>query len=185
MSADRGQTQALLAVVNSSATGSSGMLQRVDNREAVWRAALALAQSNSVLDRADAAQCLAPFVGNEEVDSRLIGLAGDPADTYVTETTIEALVRRRDPMSWQVIAHAYGVEPDGHTRAHMTDAIEEALGWDSSSLSEARSTLMDVARKGPHQVRAGAADLIQHLDSVRRLERPRTLRDRWARIFRR
>lgn len=138
---------------------------RVDNREAVWRAALDLSRNDAVEDRADAAQCLAPFVGDDEVDSRLIELACDPENTYVTETTVAALVRRQDVPGWRLVAHAFAVEPDDHTKDHMTDAIRDTLVFHEEAETEGRAALEELARDEVPEVASGASDLIAWLDT--------------------
>ena len=60
-------------------------------RGAVRDAILAMSLSGDLADRADAAWCLARFLGEVEIDRQIVALARDSENMYVTEAAVEAL----------------------------------------------------------------------------------------------
>jgi hypothetical protein len=146
---------------------------------------MALARSESYLDRGDAGRCLALFAGLQDVDSQLVELMCDFENTWVTEKTVDALVRREDVIGWRLITRAYATDGDGHTRAHMVDAIEAALGGDWDAPSRAERLLRESLRDESAEVRARATELFANVECFSPhetqgdLARQRTARRTW------
>ena len=161
------------------------MLAGMTTRGQVRDAILAISLKDELEDRADAAWCLVRFIGEVEVDRRIVALARDTQNTYVTEAAVEALSFRGDLAAWSLIAEAYGAEDDDHTRAHMTDALERTVLQDWARIEEALGHLRTLQRSPEPEVRRGAIGLADWVSD--QLEPPKSQRfsfpKRWRRLF--
>jgi hypothetical protein len=131
------------------------MTTRGEARDAI----LAISLNDDLVDRADAAWCLVRFLGEVDVDRRIVALARDSEDTFVTEAAVEALSLRGDLAAWSLIAQAYGAEDDDHTRGHMTDALTGTVLQDWAIIDEARGHLSTLQTSPDPQVRRGSIEL--------------------------
>lgn len=135
------------------------MLVRMTTRGEARDAILAISLNDDVADRADAAWCLVRFLGEGGVDRRIMTLARDAENTFVTEAAVEALSLRGDLAAWSLIAQAYGAEDDDHTRGHMTDALSGTVLQDWASIDEARDHLSGLQKSSDPHVRRGSIEL--------------------------
>jgi hypothetical protein len=159
----------------------AGMTTRGEVRDAI----LAISLNDDLADRADAVWCLVRFIGEVEVDRRIVALARHSEDTYVTEAAFEALSFRGDLAAWSLIAEAYGANDDDHTRAHMTDALQRTVLQDWTRSDEARGHLSTLQMSPEPEVRGGAIELAAWVAD--QLEAPKAQRlvshKRWRRLF--
>jgi hypothetical protein len=136
---------------------------------------LALAQSTDFEERARAGVALAPHAGNPRVDSVLIKLLVDDADTWVTQATTEALIRdgRRPAVRVLLSAiaaaeQAIGLATDGGVRQAGLCNLEEmdsTAFWedDDNEYFLKQPVLEELAEDSDEGVRRGARDLLERM----------------------
>jgi hypothetical protein len=127
-------------------------------RRAVVAALLPLADSADYRDRADAGRAMASFAEMAEARQPLRQLLHDAADTFVTRTTAEALLRRQDAIGLAAVASAMASADDNHA-----DWIRTAVCDVFTIYAHERDTAVracDAMIEGPDLLlRRGAAQL--------------------------
>lgn len=97
-----------------------------DARRRVVDTLTELSLSTDWRDRADAGRALASFAELTQAQRPLQRLLLDPADTFVTHATAEALSRRKDATGVITLAQALGTA-DPEQIDHISDAVITAL----------------------------------------------------------
>ncbi|GLY54770.1 hypothetical protein [Lentzea sp. NBRC 102530] len=139
-----------------------------DARQAVVTALLRLAASSDHRDRADAGRGLASFAEVPAARRKLLELLLDTADTFVTDETTEALVRRGDAEALAIVCA--GAAQAGHDHVdHLYGTLCSTLVVYESERDAAvaicQTFLDDPARD--EQTRTGAAAVIAALTELR------------------
>ncbi len=136
------------------------MMASMDNetRRAVVAALSLLAGSAHYRDRADAGQAMASFVDMPETRHPLQRLLLDAADTFVTQMTAEALLRREDPEGLAAVARAVA-NADADHADYIYTAVDNVFTVYASQ-RDAAVRMCDVLLEGADRVlRRGATQL--------------------------
>jgi hypothetical protein len=107
-------THGRIGVASAKARSRIMTVMNNDARRAVVAALLQLAESRDYRDRADAGQAMAAFSEIPEARQPLQQLLLDAADTFVTLTTAEALLRRNDAAGLTAVAVALAEAGSNH-----------------------------------------------------------------------
>ncbi|MFJ1618653.1 hypothetical protein ACIODT_40090 [Streptomyces sp. NPDC088251] len=113
-----------------------------DRRRAAAVALGELGRSHDYRDRADAGHGLARFAEMQEALGPLLELLLDPADTFVTRVTAEAVLRRKDRVGLTIVASALAVADSNHS-----DWIHTALQDVFSIFSEDRDNAIQLCEE--------------------------------------
>ncbi|RZS34695.1 hypothetical protein EV193_10843 [Herbihabitans rhizosphaerae] len=124
-----------------------------------------LADSPHVPDRADAGRALSSFAEMAEAREPLLTLVLDAHDTFVTEETTEALLRRHDKAGLTVVAAAIGTA-DENTLDHLHDAVTAVLSIYSRDRDAALRVCQELRDDTDERVRSGADQLIADLTEI-------------------
>ncbi|MDX8142279.1 hypothetical protein SK854_09160 [Lentzea sp. BCCO 10_0061] len=139
-----------------------------DARQAAVTALVRLAASPHHRDRADAGRGLASLADVSAARPVLLKLVLDPADTFVTQETAEALFRRGDALGFAVVSAAV-TAADDEQADHLDAALHAVLGVFERERDAAvrifRELTQDPAQ--PAEVRDGAASLVADLTALR------------------
>src|SRR4051794_32353000 len=95
--------------------GGVGRQVDSDLRQAAVGGLGELGRGQDYRDRADAGHGLAGFAEMPEALGPLLELVLDPADTFVTRRTAEALLRRQDRAGLSIVASALAVANSQHS----------------------------------------------------------------------
>lgn len=127
-------------------------------RVAVVAALRDLATSPHHQDRADAGQALAAFAGTPEARPTLMGLLLDAGDTWVTQVTAEALLRRHDDTGLALVAAAMADAGDD-AADHLGDAVDTVFMIFAAERDAALDRCAALARHPDDRVRRGVVAL--------------------------
>ena len=127
-----------------------------------------LAASPHYDDRADAGRALASFADVPAARPVLLELVLDPADTFVTQETAEALFRRGDAVGLAIVSAAVA-SADDEQADHLHAALHAVLGMFERERDAAVQTCRELAQDPaqPVEVRDGAAALVADLTVLR------------------
>ncbi|MFJ5986712.1 hypothetical protein [Lentzea sp. NPDC092896] len=137
-------------------------------RQAVVTALVRLAASPHCDDRADAGRGLASFADVPAARPVLLELVLDPADTFVTQETAEALFRRGDAAAFAIMSAAVVAAGDEQAD-HLHAALLAVQGVYERERDAAVKTCRELAQDPaqPAEVRDGAAALVADLTALR------------------
>ncbi|MFE7528506.1 hypothetical protein ACFU7Y_22700 [Kitasatospora sp. NPDC057542] len=130
-----------------------------------------LGQSHDYRDRADAGHGLAGFAEMQEALGPLLELVLDPADTFVTRVTAEAVLRRKDRIGLAVVASALAVADSNHSDWIHT-AILDVFGISSEDRDNALQLCEEMLRDTGDRVSLGARQLHEILAEIDPVLRP-------------
>ncbi|WP_224284705.1 hypothetical protein [Streptomyces sp. LS1784] len=130
-----------------------------------------LGQSHDYRDRADAGHGLAGFAEMQEALGPLLELVLDPADTFVTRVTAEAVLRRKDRIGLAVVASALAVADSNHSDWIHT-AILDVFGISSEDRDNALQLCEEMLRDTGDRGSLGARQLHEILAEIDPVLRP-------------
>lgn len=142
-----------------------------DRRRAAVAALRELGRSTDHRDRADAGRGLAGFAEMAEAFGPLLELVLDPADTFVTRATAEAVLRRQDRPGLTVVASALAVA-DAQQGDWIQTAVADVFGVFRDERDHAVELCGEMARDADERVAEGARHLREILAGLRPLLRP-------------
>ncbi|MEU0875216.1 hypothetical protein [Nocardia brasiliensis] len=129
-------------------------------------AALAtLARSIDVRDRADAGHALAAFAEMAEAQAVLAVLLLDDENTFVTLTTAEALLRRKDTHGLAAVAAAFATA-DSTQSEWLGTAVHDVYGVYAADRDIAVGLCTSLTNHPDPETRSGANDLIVILRGI-------------------
>jgi hypothetical protein len=149
------------------------MMARMDieTRRAVVAELLRLADSADYRDRADAGQAMARFVDIPETRQPLLWLLLDAADTFVTHTTAEALLRREDVEGLTAVARALA-SADANHADWIYSAVHRVFEIYASQRDTAVRMCDALIEGADPELRRGAAQLRDTLIQVNPILHP-------------
>ncbi|WP_329144605.1 hypothetical protein OIU91_09175 [Streptomyces sp. NBC_01456] len=130
-----------------------------------------LGRSHDYRDRADAGHGLAGFAEMQEALEPLLALVLDPDDTFVTQRTVEALLRRKDRVGLTIVASALPVADSNHSEWIHT-AIVDVFGIFSDDRDSAIRLCEEMSRDANDRVALGARALHEILTEIDPVLRP-------------
>ncbi|MDK9496119.1 hypothetical protein QEZ40_000460 [Streptomyces katrae] len=130
-----------------------------------------LGRSHDYRDRADAGHGLAGFAEMQEALGPLLELVLDPADTFVTRVTAEAVLRRKDRIGLAVVASALAVADSNHSDWIHT-AIHDVFGISSEDRDSALQLCEEMLRDPDDRLSLGARQLHEILAEIDPVLRP-------------
>ncbi|MDH6136814.1 hypothetical protein P3T37_006245 [Kitasatospora sp. MAA4] len=133
-----------------------------DLRRACVVALSELGRSRDYHDRADAGRGLAGFAEMQEAVGPLLELVLDPADTFVTWATAEAVLRRKDRAGLAVVASALAVADSKHIDWIHT-AVVDVFGIFSSDRDIAVQLVGELVQDTDDRISRGARQLLESL----------------------
>lgn len=142
-----------------------------DRRHAAVLALAELGRSPDYRDRADAGHSLAAFAETQEARGPLSELVLDPADTSVTRTTAEALLRREDRIGLTIVASALAAADSNHSDWIQT-AIVDVFSIFSNDWDNAMELCREMLRDTDDRVVLGARQLLETLADIDPVLRP-------------
>ncbi|WP_448319031.1 hypothetical protein [Streptomyces sp. CO7] len=147
-----------------------------DLRRAVVVTLGELGRSDDWRDRADAGHGLAGFAEMPEAVEPLLALVLDPRDTFVTQHTAEALLRRNDRAGLAIVASALPIADDDHAD-HLYAAVFDVFGVFAQDLDEALRICEEMEADADERVARGARLLHETLAEIDPVLRPVVRRD--------
>lgn len=142
-----------------------------DLRRACAAALIGLARSDDYRDRADAGRALASFAELPEASGPLLKLVLDADDTFVTLTTAEALLRRKDTAGLAIVASALAVTASDHEDWIHTAAVD-VFGVLAADRDSAAALCEDLIRSTDGAPSRGAGRLLDILNAIDPVLRP-------------
>ncbi|OKI15989.1 HEAT repeat domain-containing protein [Streptomyces sp. CB03911] len=136
-----------------------------DLRGAAVAALIELARSHHYRDRADAGKALAALADTPEALDPLLELVLDPADTYVTRVTSEALLRRKDSIGLKVVASALAIADPSHSEWIHT-AVDDVLTLFGDDRDNAMRLCEEMSHDTDGRIALGARQLRQALAEI-------------------
>jgi hypothetical protein len=142
-----------------------------DRRASVKTALIELAASTDYQDRADAGRALASFAEATRSRETLVQLVLDINDTFVTQTTAEALLRRQDRAGLEIIAEALS-SADFQHRTYIRQAAAAVFMVFAAEEDRALKACDALSLNASLQVRDGAVELREMLAQIDPLLHP-------------
>ncbi|KIA64596.1 hypothetical protein [Nocardia vulneris] len=136
-----------------------------DPRIAAVDALATLARSSDVRDRADAGHALAAFAEMTEAQAVLAVLLLDEDNTFVTLTTAEALLRRKDAAGLTAVAAAFATADDTQSE-WLGTAVHDVYGVYADDRDTAVDLCTSLTNHQDPRIRSGATELMATLRSV-------------------
>ena len=136
-----------------------------DRRAPVVTALIKLAGSDDCQDRADAGRALSNFAEATGSRETLVQLVLDVNDTFVTLTTAEALIRRREPAGLGIIAEALS-SADFQHRTYIHEAVTAVFMVFAEERDRAVEACDALSLDANAQVRKGAVQLREMLAQI-------------------
>ncbi|MET9397159.1 hypothetical protein [Kitasatospora sp. NPDC002965] len=130
-----------------------------------------LGRSQDYRDRADAGHGLAGFAEMEEAQGPLLELVLDPGDTFVTQVTAVAVLRRRDRIGLTIVASALAVANANHGDWIHT-AIRDVFGIYFEERDSAMQLCEEILEDSDDRVALGARRLHEALTAIDPVLRP-------------
>lgn len=142
---------------------------------------LAQVHSADVLARGSLGRQLAAHAGDGRVDRALLGLLLDAKDTFVTEETAEALLKRRDVPGLRLVAEGLA-EGDEGQRNWIGDVLNDVCMQTRDDWNSTLKLLDSIREDESEAVRLGAEELRSLFVEAQSSEQAGTVvsRDRWA-----
>ncbi|OCF83805.1 hypothetical protein [Nocardia brasiliensis] len=136
-----------------------------DARSAAVDALATLARSVDVRDRADAGHALAAFAEMIEARAVLAILLLDDANTFVTLTTAEALLRRKDAAGLTAVAAAFAAA-DNTQSEWLGTAVHDVYGVYADDRDAAVDLCAPLTSHPDPEIRSGATEMIAILRAI-------------------
>lgn len=142
-----------------------------DLRTASVTALSTLGRSRDYRDRADAGSGLAAFAEIQSAVGPLLELVLDPDDTFVTRTTAQALLSRKDRAGVAIVAFALAFADANHADWIHT-AIVDVFSISASDRDDAAQLAEDLVKDSDSRVSQGARQLLDTLTELNPVLRP-------------
>ncbi|MGX1774413.1 hypothetical protein ACWIGW_20020 [Nocardia brasiliensis] len=136
-----------------------------DARIAAVDALATLARSIDVRDRADAGHALAAFAEMAEARAVLAVLLLDADNTFVTLTTAEALLRRKDTYGLTAVAAAFATA-DNTQSEWLGTAVHDVYGVYAADRDIAVDLCTALTKHPDAEIRSGATELVSTLRAI-------------------
>ncbi|MBD0689819.1 hypothetical protein [Streptomyces sp. CBMA123] len=124
-----------------------------------------LGRSHDYRDRADAGHGLAGFAEMQEARGPLMELVLDPADTFVTRVTTEAVLRRKDRAGLTIVASALAVA-DSHHNNWIHTAIVDVFSIFADDRDNALKLCEELSQDTDGRIALGARQLHEMLTEI-------------------